>query len=225
VVLAHRGTGRPPLATDLVVVAMFAAFGLAVASWRDFPWRFLEIPLVSIPGTRSCRRSADGICAGGLEPPAANSPWVQAAVMDDLERYFASRARREQFVLNVGDHAEPQRSARLTFKRLAGVPPLFPDLPPRLHVSLVGHGLFEFEDGMSRAGWTKGPPGHSDDRGQSFAWYRSPPPDERPATLAGIVLATVEALLGTAQYELGRSPRSRGACIRHSYQGASSVML
>ena len=125
--------------------------------------------------------------------------------MDDLERCFARRARRQKFVATIRDAAEPDRSATLRLERSRGTG-LGLDIPPHLFLSVVGSGLVDFGDSMGRLGWTKSTPGHSGERGQWYSYRRELPPDERPSTLAAIVRAAAAALLGTPHYLLTIEP-------------------
>jgi hypothetical protein len=117
--------------------------------------------------------------------------------VDELEHYFARRARRRNFEMTIRDAAEPDRWAILSLERSDGgratlwvggrrrADPFFL-IPPDLTLSIRGSGLIDVEGNMTRLGWTRIGSGTADMDIQRTNFRRDPPDDDTATTLAAI---------------------------------------
>jgi hypothetical protein len=137
--------------------------------------------------------------------------------VDELEHYFAPRARRRNFEMTVRDAAEPDRWAILSFERSDGgratlwvggqsrADPFFL-IPPDLTLSIRGSGLVDFEGKMARLGWTRIGSGTSDMDIQRINFRRDPPDDDTATTLAEMIRGAATALLRTESLDVTFAP-------------------
>jgi hypothetical protein len=137
--------------------------------------------------------------------------------VDELEHYFARRARRRNFEMTIRDAAEPDRWAILSLERSDGgratlwvggrrrADPFFL-IPPDLTLSIRGSGLIDVEGNMTRLGWTRIGSGTADMDIQRTNFRRDPPDDDTATTLAAIIRGAATALLGTESLDVTFAP-------------------